>query len=365
MKETDIDFLACPGSDCDQTLKIKEIFSCFPSRKKEIKEGLLFCENCQQIFPIFLGIPILVYEVSEYLVSNFNILEAITAQHGGMDKRLFADSMLLIKKKQSAKKTITTKKSKEQVSNIINNARHNPNLIHHYHDLSELLYTNHPLHDLVQKYKTNNPVRILEQFLQNHVKTKKGIALEIGCSFGGFLKILKDFSETVVGVDLAFLPLFFASCILKHLPIRIGDFNIQIERNSRLTVNIEQIQINNLLLVVGNGESLPFNKNSFSTVSSLNVLDVIDHPQKLLKEKIRILKKEGQLLASAPFDFSEKTLENFGLKTGENIWNHIKKNLQSRISILEVQDNVPWLMYQYHRYMWVYNNFCFCGKKIK
>lgn len=51
------------------------------------------------------------------------------------------------------------------------------------------------------------------------------------------------------------------------------------------------------------GRTLPFEDHSFDTVLNVQVLEHTPHPSALMKEMARVLKPDGKLIVSAPFQF--------------------------------------------------------------
>lgn len=122
--------------------------------------------------------------------------------------------------------------------------------------------------------------------------------------------------------------------------------------------------VDNLTLIAGEGDNLPFRNSSLSIVSSCNLIDVIDNPMGLLKEKIRVLKKRGLVLSSDPYQFLGENRKKLKVKKSQTPWQRIQEILRPKIKILEERDNIPWITRGYQRSYSVYYNHSFCGRKI-
>ncbi len=66
-----------------------------------------------------------------------------------------------------------------------------------------------------------------------------------------------------------------------------------------LSIAIKKISdrgINEILLCKGDAENLPFNENKFDYVISEFTLNYVNYPKKVLKEMLRVLKKDGKII---------------------------------------------------------------------
>ena len=146
--------------------------------------------------------------------------------------------------------------------------------------------------------------------------------------------------------------------------IKIDKYKIIIEADIKRKRRLNVKTVENLILIAGRGDNLPFRDFSFSIVSSCNLIDVIDNPLGLLKEKIRVLKKKGLLLSSCPYQFLAENKKKLKIKKDQTPWQRIQEILRPRIKILEERDYVPWVIRIYQRRYTVCYNHSFCGRKI-
>lgn len=380
MKENIVTYLACPKKikkkACGNELVLDEVFSFFKSSTKEVKEGYLKCKACGMRFPIFFGIPILVSNLSEYLRNNFCIILELSKRYGQINRNLAADSLLLAEKAKPKDKKELFAKSKKQYAQRIKAAFEDNYIISHYDNLLALAKSDEPLYDFLGRYRDESPHLVLEEFLKSYsnipVKplringaSKNSLALEVGCNVGGFLINLSKKSRFVFGLDNSFEHLFFASCLLKHLPKRIKHYNVIVEADIKKRRLLDVQAVDNLTLIVGRGDNLPFRNFSVSVVSSCNLIDVIDNPLGLLKEKIRVLKKKGILLSSDPYQFLAENKRKLKVRKGRTSWQRIQEILKPRIKILAERDNIPWITRGWQRNYIVYYNHSFCGRKMR
>jgi len=363
-------FLVCPHKTgahaCRRKLVLENVFSYFNKSAKGIKEGYLKCTGCGTRYPIFFGIPILVDNFCEYLRSNLPIIMELSKKYEQINRKLIADSIFLILEQVPPKER---KKlfhiSKKQAQIILRKTLNSPYLVNYYGDVSSFFHTDHPLYELVNKYKDIVPYRVLEKFMGLHQTIKNDLALEIGCNLGGNLKHLSENAKFIFGLDVSFLDLFYASCMLRHVPVKIDRYGVNIHKNTSKRMTIVLEPINNLMLIAGKGDNLPFAEESLAIILSCNVFDIIGNPVGLVKEKIRVLKKGGLLLSSDPHAFSSDGWRKFKIKKDQTIWERTQQILSPRIKILEERDNIPWLIRNYDNMATVYLSHCFCGIKNK
>ncbi len=117
-----------------------------------------------------------------------------------------------------------------------------------------------------------NPYKIANQgVLDSLIKAKKytcGNILDMGCGSKPYSDIYSNINGKYTGIDL---------------PVSES-------------ANKEEKKAD----VHGSVLELPFKSNSFDTVISLQVLEHVPEPQKMLKEAYRVLKKNGHLILTAP-----------------------------------------------------------------
>lgn len=104
--------------------------------------------------------------------------------------------------------------------------------------------------------------------------------LEIGCGQGFNTYLLsKDKQNNVIGIDL-----------------------------SKEDIEISRQRYPNINFLIMNAEKLTFKNNSFDVVYAIEILEHIDHLDKVLSEVKRVLKKGGKFIVSIPYHNSEKWL---------------------------------------------------------
>lgn len=181
----------------------------------------------------------------------------------------------------------------------------------------------------------------------------------------GGLRFLSPYSKFVFGLDISFLELFYASCILKHLPRRMENYSLTIIGSIVKKRRIQVEECKNITLVVGRAENIPLKESCLSVVVSNNVFDLLEDPIASIEESERVLSKDGLFLFSSCYGgLSARAWKNMRIKRNQTVWERIKEVIDYKMKVLEVRDNIPWLVRNHERSINIYNNYCFCAKKL-
>ncbi|MCK4319949.1 class I SAM-dependent methyltransferase [Candidatus Micrarchaeota archaeon] len=108
-----------------------------------------------------------------------------------------------------------------------------------------------------------------KEFLKEYCRKKR--TLDIGCGRGGHARYVSGFAKKVYGID----PSDEAIAEAKSVCPKCKFF-------------------------VGSAYKLPFKDNFFDSVYSIDVIEHLDYPEKMLKEVKRVLKKGGVFLIQTP-----------------------------------------------------------------
>ena len=136
-----------------------------------------------------------------------------------------------------------------------------------YHSMGELWYhgEDHPIALLRQESLVKN------KWIMNEIRERQGIAkpgkiLDIGCGAGFFCNLAAQEGFEVSGVDAA-------------------DDALKVARQFDATKSVQYIN--------SDARKTPFADESFDVVTSLDFLEHIDEPQKVIQEAARVLKPGG------------------------------------------------------------------------
>ncbi|MEJ5228125.1 methyltransferase domain-containing protein [Thermodesulfovibrio sp.] len=139
------------------------------------------------------------------------------------------------------------------------------------------------------------------------MERSSGISLDIGCAVGRFVFDMAGKSDFSVGIDLSFAFIKTAREIMKRRGKR---FELTeeglITREAEFTLP-ESMKTDNTEFIVADALRLPFRRETFSKIASLNILDKVPIPFRHLEEINRVAKPSScQLLISDPYSWSEE-----------------------------------------------------------
>jgi len=116
--------------------------------------------------------------------------------------------------------------------------------------------------------KSNYPVQLAKHLIENYY-LGKGSILDIGCGRGDLLKAFHNKGMKVTGTDIS--PSSIKSC----------------EPHLVKTADLEK-------------QKLPFDNEEFNFVFSKSVIEHLHNPMPLLKEALRVVKKDGKVVIMTP-----------------------------------------------------------------
>jgi SAM-dependent methyltransferase/uncharacterized protein YbaR (Trm112 family) len=267
----------CRSAGIDSQLEISSVFK---ENGNLIKEGILVCSNrqCLSEYPVIDGIPIILANLRTYISQNFlpvlcrddlsETMESLLGDCFGPGS--FFDSM------------------RQHISTYA---------FDHYGDMD-------PERSGRSSVSPGSVTRLLRDGFSLTELKVNGPVIDIGCSVGRTtFELAQTVDEKVLGVDLNFAMLKTAASVLESgyvsFPLRRG--GIVFDRR-KFPVVFEKTE--NVDFWVCDATALPFSDQTFSAVTSLNVLDCVSSPYGHIKEIGRILMPEGMAAVSTPYDWS-------------------------------------------------------------
>jgi SAM-dependent methyltransferase/uncharacterized protein YbaR (Trm112 family) len=369
MKQEALRWLVCPGREgarrCHGTLQVEQAMSDWDEDPRESLEAILRCDRCKTTYPVVCGIPILMDELPKYLRRNYYFIVGCCRALGSLSDKMQAALLnyVLLDLKSGEEEIFPTARRFTRQTQLDFLTEIGPYLCNHYDDLGSVVRPSNPLYEFLKAYSTRNPHTILEGFAARHGNGSQGLALDIGCHVGGLTALQAQRSRFVFGVDVSFENLLLASQILKGRPKKLDRYRLYQEGTRYQWRSLHAPRCQNVEFVVATGDNLPFKPSSVATVSSCNVVDIVEQPMKLVDEKVRVLKKGGLLLLSDPYEFYGVMFKRLETRSRKSPLRLIKQRMASQIRIVQEEDDVPWITHKYNRSYMIYYNHCLAGIK--
>jgi len=173
------------------------------------------------------------------------------------------------------------------------------------------------------------------------IQPTPGIALDTGCAVGRFTFELSCKTDLAVGLDNC--PSFIQTA--REL-LASGNFEFPLVQEGQITedriIHLPQTwDTERIEFIVGDAQALPFPKDIFSCVASLNLVDKIPRPLTHIIELNRVAAKEhSQLLVSDPFSWSTDVADETEWLGGLNDGVYAGRGLDNIIALLEGKNQV-------------------------
>ncbi len=369
MKQETLRWLVCPRKEearpCHGTLQVERAMSDWDEDPQEILEAILRCDRCKKTYPVVCGIPILMNELPKYLRQNYSFMVGYCRVQASLSDEMQAALLnyVLLDLKSGEEELFPTARTYTRDTQLGFRTAVGPYLCTHYDDLGSVAKPSEPLYEFLQAYSTRNPHAVLEGFANHHGNGGQGLAIDIGCHVGGFTALLAQRSRFVYGIDLSFENLLLASQILKGRPKKLVRYRLYQEGKRYRWRGLNAPHCQNVEFVVATGDNLPFKASSVDTVSSCNVVDIVEQPMKLVDEKLRVLKKGGLLLLSDPYEFHGVMFKRLKTRSRKSPLKIIRQRITNQIRIVQEDDHVPWVTKNSNRSYDIYYNHCLAGIK--
>jgi SAM-dependent methyltransferase/uncharacterized protein YbaR (Trm112 family) len=174
-----------------------------------------------------------------------------------------------------------------------------------------------------------------------HFQKTEGCALDIGCAVGRLSFELSHTHSQVIGIDtsLRFIRKARELMIKKRL-----EFDLIVEGHitKAHACNLDQNwNYHGIDFIVADALALPFPKNLFSTVTSINVLEKVSLPIQHLQDINRVLhEKNAMFLFSDPFSWDETVLRPEFWLSGRNRGKHKGRGLDNMSRLFSGEDGI-------------------------
>jgi len=189
------------------------------------------------------------------------------------------------------------------------------------------------------------------------INSVNGISLDIGSAVGRTVFELANKSNFSIGIDLS---LSFVKTARELMKNRELNFELIEEEYITKPAKIklpDGYQRENIDFIVADALALPFKREVFKCVISLNVIDKVSLPFKHIEEMNRVSSfKDAQLLISDPFSWSEEVAKIEDWLGGKREGDYSGYGIENIVEILKNQIYPSWIIADTGEVFWKIRN---------
>jgi len=311
----------------------------------QVEYGMLACSTCQAQYPVIAGIPILLAKPFAYLRENFSIIDRYLKYAGTpipqvVKKHLFQVFLTMLRTPNEP--VVQSRKGYEPhfLSCMLQRF-----LTYYQTYVADEWSEDFPL-ALPRPEQPDSLSGTLRAWLDAYAaEAKRG--LDLGCNLGGYTFEMAGRQIESYGVDVSFEALHQAMLAARGRGYRFtaGDKHIH-----------KPLEFHKApCFTIGSAESLPFTDDSFDVVLSVNIVDILPQPQRMLTEIRRCLRPGGTVILTTPFMyFGEGTLALLDTYSGQ-LEQGLKQLCRSHgFTIAAEKDDIIWRLNEYARKIVLY-----------
>ncbi|ODA43653.1 SAM-dependent methyltransferase [Thermodesulfovibrio sp. N1] len=189
------------------------------------------------------------------------------------------------------------------------------------------------------------------------INSVNGISLDIGSAVGRTVFELANKSKFSIGIDLSLSFVKTARELMKN-----RELNFELIEEGYITKPAkiklpDGYQRENIDFIVADALALPFKREVFKCVISLNVIDKVSLPFKHIEEMNRVSSfKDAQLLISDPFSWSEEVAKIGDWLGGKREGDYSGYGIENIVEILKNQIYPSWIIADTGEVFWKIRN---------
>jgi SAM-dependent methyltransferase/uncharacterized protein YbaR (Trm112 family) len=375
MLKSTLAFLSCPS--CLHPLALQSSTIPFSDESMaefaEITSGTLKCTNCEQIYPILAGVPLLVEDIHQYVYEHIKGIARLVPEN--------EIPPYLLETYQDARSQIENEHIEEDLeaervvslylaNHYLSADRANPWWQAEDGSTSPLISS------LIQENWDRGPKAEISAWVKKRDNANQGkpqCILEIGCGVGGLASALSSPSRRYLGIDSSFSSIVLARHLNLGTPypgeIAIPNDLLNGPQSRTLSLRQNRRMDGSIDFVVGDLGLLPLKQASFDLCLALNVIDMMPAPEELPKIQKSLLKPGGIAVQSCPYIWHAQVTEHLREILPAEIRNsaaaveYLYK--QTGFEILDRQEHVPWLFFKHVRQLEIYSVHLFYARKLQ
>jgi SAM-dependent methyltransferase len=216
---------------------------------------------------------------------------------------------------------------------------------------------------MLDSLENQNPHRLLDAMIGRHLTGGRRLAVDVGCSVGGFTARLACRFDFTIGIDLSFDKLLQARRLLLHEPEAPTGYRYYQEGNRWEERALRVPAVSNIDFVLASALRLPISTESCDAVASVNVLDIVDDPHVMLDEMQRVLRRAGIALLASPYLDINRAVTHYLAKKSPPATT-VRQKLSVACEVVEEVDDVPWVIRNARRRYQLFLDHCVAALKL-
>lgn len=337
--------LRCPDR-CRAPLALER----FVSDGDDVTFGRLECTTCGQGYPILAGVAVLVPNPSAYMSAHAAGVRA-TVDWTQLDR---AQRLALLGPAEPTPRQLDPMLERARIEYVTrHHLRADPRGVRWWEGASESfltrtmleLWDRDPMSLAVRTLASIGPVTSL---------------LDLGTNVGGLACAASAHVDRVIGVDLSLVATHWGR---NHLRGGVAiDFEPPGDRlraapGARVVIPAPPEPKGVVELIVADVRSPPVEAAAWDTISSLNLIDLLDEPELLPRVQRALLRPGGHVLSASPYSLSETSAARLRRWAGESTSAAVavdRMYADAGFTVRARQEDVPWLFYKNPRQVELY-----------
>jgi SAM-dependent methyltransferase/uncharacterized protein YbaR (Trm112 family) len=342
MLEAALDALNCPGCHSSERLRlchdILPLIEVASGNERDFSEGTIKCAQCNSLFPIILGLPLMFQEHVDYVAQHKQEMIGVIARH--------AVSIACTDYIFGAPESIYGASARQE------SWESRPGLdvyVHNHYaqtrDDTSIMPQDQSFYD-----------RILCE-IKPLIPRNNGLFLDVGCSVGGCIHRFSPYFKAAMGIEIS-----FSAAVLAHriLSGKTGGrvtylHHTDAQKGRAVSVDIEERL--NASIALADAAVLPFGQSVLDFVLLSNVIDISATPRAMIKEAVRVTKNGGFVCTISPYYWRpdrthpSKWLDAPTYNSAESMKRFLT---EFGLSTYHEVDSIPWVLRFYDRYFQVW-----------
>lgn len=341
MKRATLEDIVCPAPSasgmCGSRLELSDAVPVVESQNAAhgITEGVLRCTSCAAVYPILLGIPVLLGDVRSFLRANYAAIVAMAAE---LEVPLGSAMLGYLRQQYAHLQTLGGSAAFQGTELHLSQY-----LAGHYDNLLDTLSDKHPLRDFLARYYQKD---FYSAFMETIPQERMERGLDIGCNVGRLSRELAGRCDVVYGVDLTFGPALRARQAALGWPVPLSSYPLFRDGVNQDVRRLELPPLQNVEILVASGMALPFRSGCFDAVAHANTIEMTPAPGLFFAEALRVVRPGGLLSQGSCYAWEMGApIETWpGGRDGQSSKEWARSEFSKATEILAESSDVPWVL---------------------